>query len=823
MMKPDHKLILLCACAGVALPAQAQAETVAPAGAEMASDGTGEAGSVAPAEEIIVTAQRRNESLSRSPVSVSVVSSESLAKAQIVTENDLRTATPGLQIRNGSNSNQINYSLRGQSQDPFSNVRPGVLPYFNEVQVGGQGGASAFYDLQSVQVLKGPQGTLFGRSATGGAVLFTTAKPTDEFGGYISALYGNYDAAKVEGAVNVPLDGDRLMARVAGFYRERDGFQRNLLDGERVGDQKQYGGRFSLTAQPIDSVRNELVVDYFQSDSENTSAVLSGLVPFTGTGAPFIPLAFLYSGTATPTAAITGQCTLQGFAGFPGACPPVDPSVAAFYNAYFSAPNHPTNGLGGQLADQQARGPFVINSDSENLFRAKNVILSNATSVDLSDTLQLKNIVGFTRIKSLVSQETDGTPYSIASSPVTSARSAVPGQGLASDTRQFSDELQLIGSTSGDRLTYVIGGYFSDEKSVTSQQSCFFDLVFGGLCQTNNFAIKNKTYAAYGQGTYKLNDAGLSATIGARYTSEKVEIDVLRGDTNRQALGATPPPGFSYNQSDTYKRLSWTLGLQNQISSSTFLYVATRRAYKSGGFNGLVQPKIGGGDIAGNRYRAERITDVEAGAKFNGWLGTMPARANLALFHSWIDDSQRVAFTVVNGGPAGVTVNVPSGKTYGAEFDAQVSPSSWLTLGAVANYTKATFGSDPVSVNGQSQVFDQVPDTPRFSGSAYADVTVPLGGNLSLLAHGDVYRQSKTFTSPRSTNNIGGVVNAYTIANFRLGVEDEDSGWSLIGNLKNAFNKRYYAGGVATAEIYQINLLTPAEPRTVTVEARLKF
>jgi len=142
-------------------------------------------------QEIIVTAQRRNESLSKTPVSVSVISADTLAKAQVTSEQDLRMATPGLSVRASTSSNQLNYSLRGQSQDAFSGTRPGVLPYINEVQIGGSGGSTAFYDLQSVQVLKGPQGTLFGRSATGGAVLFTTAKPTDQFGGYISGLYGN--------------------------------------------------------------------------------------------------------------------------------------------------------------------------------------------------------------------------------------------------------------------------------------------------------------------------------------------------------------------------------------------------------------------------------------------------------------------------------------------------------------------------------------------------------------------------------------------------------------------------------------------------------
>jgi iron complex outermembrane receptor protein len=363
----------------------------------------------------------------------------------------------------------------------------------------------------------------------------------------------------------------------------------------------------------------------------------------------------------------------------------------------------------------------------------------------------------------------------------------------------------------------------SEERSTTRQQSAFFDLVFGGLFQTSYWTIRNRTYAGYAQGTYKLNDSGLSATVGGRYTSEKVSIETLPGDSERAALGDPAPAGYSYNQSKTYNRLSWTFGLQDQLSPSTFLYAASRRAYKSGGFNGLMPPKIGGADVAGNAYLAERVTDGEVGAKFNGRVGGMPARANLALYYSWIQDSQRAAFAVVAGSPITATVNVPTGRTYGAEFDSQITPARWLTLGLTANYTKATFGNSPVFVNGDPQVFDQVPDAPRFSGSVFADVTVPVSTDISVLAHGDVYRQSRSFTSPRSDNNFGTIIPSYTLVNFRLGVENEHEGWSLTANLKNAFKQRYYVGGVATGEIYQINLLIPGDPRTVTVEARFKF
>ena len=172
----------------------------------------GDSAAAAGTGEIIVTAQRRSESLQRTPVAVTAISSDALQRQVIVSESDLQTTVPGLTVKAGQSSNQLNYSLRGQTVDSFSSSRPAVLPYINEVQVGGSS-SSAFYDLQSVQVLKGPQGTLFGRNSTGGAVLFTTTKPTNEFGGYVTARGGNYAHFQGEGAVNVRLPAQPLRRR----------------------------------------------------------------------------------------------------------------------------------------------------------------------------------------------------------------------------------------------------------------------------------------------------------------------------------------------------------------------------------------------------------------------------------------------------------------------------------------------------------------------------------------------------------------------------------------------------------------------------------
>jgi iron complex outermembrane receptor protein len=178
---------------------------------------------------IVVTARRRNEDLEKVPISESVVTRSALLEQNVRSQADLQNVIPGLIVAGTASTSQFSYAIRGQTVDAFSGSQPGVLSYMNEFQATPvtQG---AFYDLNSVQVLKGPQGTLFGRNTTGGAVLFTTAQPTDTLGGYITVRDGNYNDREVEAALNLPLS-DTVQLRFAGVARKHDGYVKNLLNG----------------------------------------------------------------------------------------------------------------------------------------------------------------------------------------------------------------------------------------------------------------------------------------------------------------------------------------------------------------------------------------------------------------------------------------------------------------------------------------------------------------------------------------------------------------------------------------------------------------
>jgi iron complex outermembrane receptor protein len=807
---------LLVGTSVLALSTPAPAQTAGSSGTPVAAK------PVAKSEEIVVTAQRRSERLSKTPVAVTVLSGATLAKAAITTETDLQIAAPGLEVRAGSNANQLNYAIRGQSLDAYSSALPGVLPYFNEVPIGGNG-SSGFYDLQSVQVLKGPQGTLFGRNATGGAVLFQSQKPTDTYSGYISVAGGTWGAQKYEGAVNAPLVKDKVLLRIAGFFNKRDGFQDDIYNGTHRGDVDRYGFRGSLTVKPNDYITNTLVIDYAHVGGDSAFGVLKSLDPqgafpttllyngakfppgsgpLTGTSISDFVLSEVLQGDGLPTA-VASQIANGNYARYIASHPGVDPA-----------------GIQDFLQEQNARGPYVISSDQANNYLAHNLIITDATTIDLNADTQLRNIFGFTHLNSFFGIDTDGTSYDIISTP-----------NEHQLIRQTSDELQLIGKALDEKLSYVSGLYFSDEKNADGRGTSLFDIILGGSTQINDHIQYNRTYAAYSQGTYDLSSlvglSGFSATAGLRFTNETAQNILLPDDVNytlaRTGIPAAglPPSDFSDDQSKTVRNISYTFGLSEQLNANLLLYIKTRRSYRDGGYNGDLGPRIGTADVGGNSYRTEVVSDVELGSKYSGTVGDIPVRANAAAYYDWIRDDQRTDFALVNGALAAVTVNVPRSRVYGFELDGEFRPISWLSLGGSVNYTNAAFvnGQNLVTVQGQTTPYLYYTDTPTWSGDVFGDISIPLQGDLTLTLHADMYAQEQTETS----STVDAPLPGYVLTNFRVGIENDPQGWALTANVKNAFDQVYYVGGLALGALVQTNTAIPGDRRTFLAEFRYKF
>jgi iron complex outermembrane receptor protein len=226
----------------------------------------------------------------------------------------------------------------------------------------------------------------------------------------------------------------------------------------------------------------------------------------------------------------------------------------------------------------------------------------------------------------------------------------------------------------------------------------------------------------------------------------------------------------------------------------------------------------------------ESTKDIEAGLKFNGDIGTAPVRFNVAVFNQWVDNIQRAVYvnitTPIPLGPTALTANVPQAKVTGVEVEAEIKLTPWLTMGGNFAYTDARFNKNIVTLFGVTTAFGPFPDTPRESGSVFAQINVPLAGDLgSISLRGDLYAQSKFYySSVNNTINPGSELPGYSVANFRLD-------WSNIGGsnfgaaffIKNAFNETYYTGGLALGSVLGLNTAIPGRPRTFGGELSVKF
>jgi len=226
-------------------------------------------------DAIVVTARRVEESIQSVPLSVTAIGQEALRRQKLTSVEDLQFVSPALTTAASLNRSTVNYNIRGQTQVSNGSL-PSVQPYFNDVPLAV--GTFQLYDLESVQVLKGPQGTLFGRNTTGGAVLFYSRKPGDEFDGYVQGALGNLRARNLQAAVNVPL-GSMLAIRLAGDITRRRGYTRNLTTGADLDDQHVDSWRVSLRFRPSDSIDNLLVYDSVRVNQNGSGTILVGYTP----------------------------------------------------------------------------------------------------------------------------------------------------------------------------------------------------------------------------------------------------------------------------------------------------------------------------------------------------------------------------------------------------------------------------------------------------------------------------------------------------------------------------------------------------------------
>lgn len=797
-------------------PAYAQADQ-APAAQEQdqaeQNDGT---------VDIVVTAQRREERLSRVPVSVVAFGAEALQERNITSEQDMGSLVPGLQVKNGQNSNQLSFTLRGQTLDPFSGTSPAVLTYLNEAPYTPGNTATAFFDLGSIQVLKGPQGTLFGRNATGGAVLYSTPMPGDVFSGYVTLRGASRDFGQMQAAIDLPLISDKLAIRLAFDATRGDGYITNINTGNTLGDKNSRSGRATILFTPTETIKNVTVLQY---DNVKGTEGAGGI--FTYNTAPTCVRAPAGCAGVSVAAQAASQFTSNGTTRIPNTSGQI---LVSTLDLIYGANNGPAapgfwpGGVEGYVAFSRAN-PRKIWLQYDLPHRAENLFVSNTTEFDIGENAKIKNIFSYMDGKAVTPGNLAGGPFGglwlfkLAGTNAT----GIPG-GESFDSKTFSNELQLQGEAADGRMNYTAGVFYTKQKRFEIIPiNIGADVVPGGIADIS-YAYRNSqtSKAIFAQVGYEITD-NLTATLGGRYTWETVGITQAAGN-----VFGVDPQSAGARQSEKLSAPSWNASLQYQIDPNNMVYVNQRGSFRSGNLNGTVAPFTD--PLTGrpaNFFKNEKVRDFELGYKFNGSVGGAPTQFNVAAYKVIVKDAQRALYGIVGGNPAGFTVNVPEAVTQGLEVDANVGLADWVSVGFNLAYTDAKYTKNTVAVPFAGNLLvNSYSDSPEWSGSANVNVSLPVPATIGEMSvRADYYKQTHTFFSSTNGSSTPGTrLEGYSTLAMRFDWKDimqsSVSAALYVRNLTdNVFNIAGYALGASSG----LNTAYPGEPRTVGMELSVKF
>ncbi|MFC0204207.1 TonB-dependent receptor [Novosphingobium soli] len=730
--------------------------------------------------DIIVTAQRIEQRLQDVPISITVYNQEQLQQRNVAIASDLATYTPSLSVDQRFGPEKSAFAIRGFVQE--GPTAPTVGVYFADVvgvrsaggtTSGNTVGAGSFTDLQNVQVLKGPTGTLFGRNTTGGAVLLVPQKPTYDLEGYLEATYGNYDQKRLQGAFNAPLS-EKFRVRLATDLNRRDGYMKNRsgLGPKDYNDVHYDYFRLSVVADLTEDLENYTIATY--SDSSTNGYASRYLTCDRNAASP------LAGGSLTYYAAATAACD--------------------------------------QVDRQAARGdgPYdveVSTLDPNIHLRTWQVI--NTTTWRASDTLTVKNIMSYGEFREdsafqlysdnfFVSDELAALrPFGVNVAPAGTRfgyieLGAQPGYD-ASAQSAFTEELQLQGNSEDGKLTYVVGGYLEFARPLGWNQQrtgiyadcddpgtidCTTPLGFGLISQSRTrFNFDN--HGIFAQGTYNFTDQ-FALTLGGRWTFDKIEGT---GESVRYTLATIPglgvvPAAITCNDSLNHPGVNiaplpfgdgsldvtkcrtrinnksneptWLVNLDFKPTPDTLLYAKYSRGYRQGGVNFTV-PSL-------ETWDPEKVDAYEIGAKASFNAGSFSGYLNLAGFYN--DFSNQQVFAQVQPKPAfeqllaggNAIINAGRTKLKGVEVDASASFLDIFRLSAGYTYLDTKIKEIAIPELPANSPFlppiprgeagDPLALSPKHRLTLTGTVSIPMSETMGDLSFGATY----TYTSEQFTD-----------------------------------------------------------------------
>ena len=762
------------------------------AGAQQPTTGAQESQAEA-LESIVVTARRREESLQDTPVAVTALSAEALERQQATGTMDLDKIAPNIQFHSygtlTGNNSAAQVFIRGIGQtDATPAVDPGVGIYIDDVYMGRSvGGAMEFRDISSVQILRGPQGTLFGRNTIGGAVLLTTNAPGDNAGNSVRAGVGEDNLREIYGAFDIPLGGD-WSARLAAGGRERDGYVTRVSDGKDLGNEKMYTGQLGIRWKPSDAFTLTLRGDYTNED-EN--------------GSPFV---FQSMNEAATFVGASSQA-----AGCPNMLDPLPPPV-----------------LVGPLADPrcgndaQALGHFKNGGTYPASSTLENSGASLVVQWDVNDNLSFKSITADRRLKWTGTRDADNTPLLILHT------------NYDSKSDQLSEELQAVVSTS--RVDGVVGLFYFDEDS--------FDRLLvplgnpGTSYDTQRVSMDSKAKAAFTEWTFKATDA-LSFSAGVRYTEETKGLQSTMFNVAPASRAeppaptalcpfAGPPPtqtGCLFLTTNRFERefsaTTTSASVQYRVNPQLMTYLSWSEGFKSGGFNQRYNAAPPGN--APISFNPETAESWELGFKMD------PAdtvRMNVALFMTDYDDIQMT----YRLGVVPLLFNAGVASIFGGELELEYAPTTEFRVDASLGYLDSQFDKitapppfGPVTPTATATLKSRLPFTPEWQGHLGLSYDFAMGANWQLTPRADVSYTDAQFFDAGNSREIA-QLEAVTLVNASLTLSSEDSKWRFVLSGNNLTDEDYPVAGTSsltTASGY--SEIIYARPLTVALSATFSF
>ena len=785
--------------AGVAsAPARAQAARLATAEEGAA---TAPAAETSDLQEVTVTARRVEENEQRVPVAVTTLSADALTSRNVEQTYDLQFSVPNMQIKPSNNYPSVpEFIIRGQRQQLFTDEN--VVTYVNGVPQGTRG--LTFYDLDSVQVLKGPQGTLFGKNSNGGAVILTSKKPSGDLDASLDVDFGNYALKKATGMLNLPLVTDTVSLRFAGQIERRNGVFRNAYPGGRdLDDRHDQSGRITLLVNPTSKLQSLTTIDGLQRYEIPTPYVLEA-VPTNDTGFGALIASLNQQALAQLTALSGATPSMQGT------------NLVRQGNPFYV--RTPT-GIGTTVPSGHYNPIATFGTQVDDYG------IANNTSYILNDHFTVRNIAGFRYERGTDQQDPSATAgFDVNIAPVLTLLGApglpsyFPGRVVNNNTnyfnryRTFTEELQLLGTLPHD--TFIAGAFYSHDDHVYAVNSTFSigpaDLYVAGPRHGGD-DITTVSRAIFGQATHDFGAIGLDAlslTAGIRYTwdhkdylasnfysngAEQTLQSFSGGNQVCNELNGSGASGTGVNTANqcymygsrTYKAPTWTVSLGYQLDAQTLLYFTTRRGFKAGSSN----PTTVNHDFA--LFGSEYLTDFELGVKNQGHLGPMPYRIDLDAFVGKYKDIQtqdilQFCATVACTGTYTdlIIFNVGHATIKGVELEAALKPVPSLELDLGYSYQKTQYDagsvipqpltagpvgpSNPVDYNsGQVLTGQPFPGIPQHNLTLAASYTlgfIPTSFASTVLSANFAYRSDTTSSEATGVYKTP----AFGVANARL-------------------------------------------------------